>query len=159
MFSVFGCASTVGFALLTHASIVCVWLGGLLWLLQRKMGCPSREPSGHISSSSDPGDLPGSVKTRRLDLEVSRISYPGMELSRGFLQFSVPGWSCRKQWNMDGWADENGYIVTGVRQRKAWDVRQSGERGMMDSSSKAIYLSWTVGFIVAVACGWVEERE
>ncbi len=29
-------------------------------------------------------------KRRRLDLEVSRISYPGMELSRGFLQFSVP---------------------------------------------------------------------
>lgn len=29
-------------------------------------------------------------KRRRLDLEISRISYPGMELSRGFLRFSVP---------------------------------------------------------------------
>lgn len=48
---------------------------------------------------------------------------------------------------------KNGDIVSevrpaeGLRCQAKWRERDDG-----DSSSKAIYLSWTVGFIVAVAC-------
>lgn len=71
-------------------------------------------------------------KRRRLDLEISRISYPGMEISRGFLQFSVPGMILLGSSGI--WVDERMRMdIKSLRwgQRKAWDVRQSGERGMM----------------------------
>lgn len=54
---------------------------------------------------------------------------------------------------MDRWTDENGDIVSEVR--PAEDLRCQAKWRKRDdggSSSKTIYLSWTVGFIVAVFC-------